>query len=201
MLGIRDVGLFQHAILVLADEIIRDMLLKRQLRLFFARHERFPPLIVFSTGALVESSSRTVAPQAGQRKRARDSSSKRDPVSSSSASGRQVKSPPPPAATFSISPQSVHSKSSWSLANSPNARAFACKAAISVASARSFVMPRFMIWPDCVSPDSEQAFRRGGGLASSLPGLKPLAPLRSKLWPRGAAWSTSGLRKRAILAG
>ena len=32
MLGVRDVGLFEHAILVLADEKIRDVLLKRQLR-------------------------------------------------------------------------------------------------------------------------------------------------------------------------
>ena len=34
MLGVRDVGLFQHAILVLADEVIRDVLLKGQLRSF-----------------------------------------------------------------------------------------------------------------------------------------------------------------------
>ncbi len=34
MLGVRDVGLFEHAILVLADEVIRDVLLKRQLRGF-----------------------------------------------------------------------------------------------------------------------------------------------------------------------
>ena len=34
VLGVRDVGLFQHAIPVLADEVIRDVLLKRQLRGF-----------------------------------------------------------------------------------------------------------------------------------------------------------------------
>ena len=41
MLGVRDVGLFQHAILVLADEVIRDVLLKRQLRGFFFLAMRF----------------------------------------------------------------------------------------------------------------------------------------------------------------
>ena len=39
MLGVRDVGLFQHAILVLADEVIRDVLLKGQFRSFFPRHD------------------------------------------------------------------------------------------------------------------------------------------------------------------
>ena len=36
MLGVRDVGLFEHAILVLADKELRDVLLKRQLRRFLA---------------------------------------------------------------------------------------------------------------------------------------------------------------------
>ena len=36
VLGVRDVGLFEHAIAVLADEEVRDVLLKGQLRGFFA---------------------------------------------------------------------------------------------------------------------------------------------------------------------
>ena len=36
MCGVGDVGLFEHAIPVLADEVIRDVLLKRQLRRFLA---------------------------------------------------------------------------------------------------------------------------------------------------------------------
>ena len=38
MLGVRDVGLLQHAILVLADEEIRDVLLKGEFRGFLPRH-------------------------------------------------------------------------------------------------------------------------------------------------------------------
>ena len=187
---------------MLADEEVRDVLLKGKRGLFLARHERFPPVIFFATGAL-ESDSRTVAPQAGQRKRLRDSSLKRSPVSSSSDSGRQVKSPPPAAATFSISPQFVHSNSSRSLANSPSARAFACRAVISVASARSFSMPMRLltIWPDSVSPDRERETPRGGCFAFHPPVLKPRAPLRSRPWPRGATCSTNDLRKRAIRGG
>ena len=42
MLAVRDVGLFEHTILVLANEVIRDVLLKGQLRGFFLlRHGQF----------------------------------------------------------------------------------------------------------------------------------------------------------------
>ena len=90
VLGFRNIGLLQHGILVLADEVIRDVLLKRQLRGFFSfRHERFPFSTFVFTGTS-SSSSRTVAPQAGQRKQPSASSSKRNPVSSLSESGREV---------------------------------------------------------------------------------------------------------------
>ena len=190
MLGVRDVGLFEHAILVLADEEVRDVLLKGQLRGLLARHGRLPPFLV--AAELVEFASRTVAPQAGQRNRSRDSSSKRSPVSSSSDSGRHVKRNPL-AATFSISPQTGHSNNSRSLANNPKALAFACKAAISVASARIFAMPRFMISRACVSPGRERATPRPGRLAPHLRiqapratrALNTLATRRSMLkeWP------------------
>ena len=54
MLGVRDVGLFEHAITVLADEVIRDVLLKGQFGGLLARHAQSPC---------------TSAPHAGQRKR------------------------------------------------------------------------------------------------------------------------------------
>ena len=44
MLGVRDVGLFEHAIPVLADEEIRDVLLKRQFRGFSFSHAPSPGL-------------------------------------------------------------------------------------------------------------------------------------------------------------
>ncbi len=43
MLGVRDVGLFEHAILVLADKEIRDVLLKLQLRRLFDFSHAFAP--------------------------------------------------------------------------------------------------------------------------------------------------------------
>ena len=195
MFGVGDVGLFEHAIFVLADEVSCYVLLKRQFRLLLARHGRLPPFLV--AAELVEFASWTVAPQAGQRKRSRDSSSKRSPVSSSSDSGRHVRRSPL-AATFSISPQTGHSNNSRSLANNPNALAFACKAAISVASARNIAMPRFMISRACVSPGRERTTPRRGRLAPHLGIQEPRGPGRSTPWPRGAACSGNGLHSWVI---
>ncbi len=199
MRGIGDVGLFEDAIAVLADEVSRDVLLKGQLRSFLARHGRCSPFLV--AAELLESASRTVAPQDGQRKRSRDSSSNRNPVSSSSDSGRQVKSPPPAAATFSISPQDGHSNSSRSLANSPSAFAFACRAAISVASARIFAKFRFMAWLAGISPGRARTTPRRDCLAQVTRLQAPPAPGRARLWLRVATWPTSGLRRMATRAG
>ena len=84
---------------------------------------------------------------------------------------------------------------------SPNAVALACKAAISVATARIFAMPRFMIWRACVSPGRERATPRRGCLAPHLRIQEPRGPGRSTPWPRGAACSGNGLHSWSIPGG